>query len=117
MPDSSATGQLTVLLVDDSRTVLAIYGSALATEGFQVLKASTTAEALALSRRSQGTIHLLATDLVLPDTLRLMKADRPGGMLQGLQLMREVAQLRPETKTLLFSGQPDEMLMRMGVFN
>jgi CheY-like chemotaxis protein len=115
-PDSSATSQLTVLLVDDSRTVLAIYGHALATEGFQVLKASSSGEALQLSRRSDVAIHLLATDLVLPDSLRLMGSDRQGVMLHGLELMRQVARLRPDIKTLLFSGQSDELLKRAGVF-
>jgi DNA-binding response OmpR family regulator len=116
MPTSSATSQLTVLLVDDSRTVLAIYGRALSIEGFQVLKATTSGEALELTRRPDVAIHLLATDLVLPDTLRLLRTDRQGEMLHGLQLMRQVARLRPEIKTLLFSGQSDEMLKRLGAF-
>lgn len=115
--ESSAPSNLTVLLVDDSQTVLAMYGSALATEGFRVLKATTTAEAIELIRSSPISVDLLATDIVLPDTLRLMGNRRPGTALQGLELMRQVAQLRPEIKTILFSGQSEEILKRGGVLN
>ena len=111
----SPSGKPTVLLVDDSRTVLAMYGSALATEGFAVLKASTTAEAMGLIKNTLSSIELLATDLVLPETLRLTARGRPGAVLHGLELARQATQVRPDMKTILFSGQPEEMLKRGGL--
>jgi CheY-like chemotaxis protein len=105
---------LTILLVDDSPSVLAVYGHALEQVGFQVLKASRSDEALELAKQHAGRIDLLATDLVLTDQLRLAKNRSQRPSLHGLILMRKLVGQHPHMKVLVFSGQADDLVQSLG---
>ncbi len=87
-------GDETVLLVEDDPQVRALVRSLLAREGYAVLEAASASEALAVSGRFLGTIHLLVTDVVMPKT-------------SGPELARALATARPRMKVLFISGYDD----------
>ena len=65
-------GDTVVLLVDDDATVLALFAHGLVDAGFRVATAHSATEALQRAKEL-GPIDILATDLILPDNLRLTK--------------------------------------------
>jgi CheY-like chemotaxis protein len=87
------TGTETVLMVDDNEPVRTAIALLLGMCGYKVLQASRGSEALDLSQDFQGTIHLLLTDMMMPQ-------------MNGLELSRRLRSLRPKTKVLLMSGYP-----------
>jgi hypothetical protein len=84
-------GGETVLVVDDSTSILRLVAAVLRARGYRVLEAGDGAQALEMSARHEGTLHLLVTDVVMPEV---------GGMELALQVRR----LRPETRVLFMTG-------------
>ncbi len=84
-------GSETVLLVEDEKQVLNLLERFLEEKGYRVLAARHPQDALDVSRRHEGPIDLVVTDMVMP-----------GGT--GTELMERIAQERPETKALYISG-------------
>ena len=78
-----------ILLVEDTPSLQLLYRSALNGVGHQVIVASTAAEALGLLR--DMPVQLVLLDLVLPDR-------------DGLDLMQEVLQLRPDTAVVVMTA-------------
>jgi CheY-like chemotaxis protein len=97
-------GSETILLTEDEPGVRALARSVLETKGYHVLTAATGEEALALTRQHPGAIHLLVTDLVLPD-------------MNGRTLSEEIARLRPEAALLYMSGYTDDVVIRHGIID
>ena len=90
-------GDETVLLVEDEPAVRALMQRVLRSLGYLVLTASEGREALAVAAAHPGTIHLLLTDLVMPE-------------MGGLELAEALVALRPETRVLVcsgYAGDPD----------
>jgi DNA-binding response OmpR family regulator len=87
-------GQIVALIVDDEPAIRDVVCAALETAGFFVLTADDGEEALRLSRKFDGTIHLLVSDIVMPK-------------LDGIELRNQILQERPSIKVLLLSGQVD----------
>jgi two-component system cell cycle sensor histidine kinase/response regulator CckA len=102
-----------ILLVDDEPAVLALCSVGLEQEGFRVLKARNAAEALERAKQL-GRIDLLATDVVLPDQLRLAKNSWQRPSMHGVELMRRMVALQPGLKVILFSGQSEDMIKSLG---
>lgn len=94
-----------VLLVDDEPRILSALQRALRREGYELIAAETTAEAL-------RAIDEHAIDCVLSDF------KMPG--MTGVQLLAEVAARRPDAARLLITGWnveiPHDELERVGVF-
>ncbi|WP_447979524.1 response regulator [Candidatus Nitrospira bockiana] len=111
----SIPGRPVILLVEDNTSIRLIFNSGLEQHGFTVLGAKNAQEALKACKEYPETIHLLVTDLGLPEELRLATsgAGRPG--LKGLELMRRVLTLRPSIKVILMSGQSEQCLQQSGV--
>jgi PAS domain S-box-containing protein len=84
-------GSETVLLVEDEPAVRRATAEFLRLNGYTVLEAKDGLDALSVARNTQSTIHLLVTDVVMPN-------------MSGGQLATELSQLRPETKLLFVSG-------------
>jgi YesN/AraC family two-component response regulator len=63
--------------------------------GYVVLEARHGAEALEVSGRHGGAIHLLVTDVVMPQ-------------MSGRELAQRLATLRPQLKVLYMSGYTDD---------
>ena len=92
----------TILLAEDAQRVRAVVREILEMSGYVVLEARQGAEALELSNRHAGTIHLLVTDVVMPQ-------------MSGRELAQRLATLRPELKVLYMSGYTDDAIVRHGV--
>ncbi len=101
-PPANVSGSETILLVEDEEQVRAMTADLLRRQGYRVLVASRPSEALMLSRAHLNTIHLLVTDVVMPEM---------GGRLLAEQLMRD----RPQLRVLFMSGYTDDAVVRHGV--
>lgn len=95
-------GERTVLLVEDSPLLLESVAEFLEYQGYTVLSAVTPKEALAYAEGFPGVIHLLLTDIVLPD-------------MNGPELAAIVLALRPQVQVLYTSGYSVEAVASRGV--
>jgi CheY-like chemotaxis protein len=82
----------TVLVVDDNPSVLKFVSSFLARE-YRVLTAANGKQALEQSKAFKAEIHLLLSDLQMPE-------------MTGIELATELTLHRPKIKVLLMSGFP-----------
>jgi len=97
-------GDETILVVEDERRLCALIAEVLARHGYQVLTAHNGADALSLARSHQGPIHLLLTDVIMPQ-------------MRGSELARQLLLDRPALRVLFMSGyveasQQTELLTR-----
>ncbi len=97
-----ATGTETILVAEDEQIVRVLIRKVLEQAGYTVLLGGGGPEALQLSERHTGTIHLLVTDVVMPG-------------MNGPELARRVLDRRPDTKVLFLSGYADAAVERHGV--
>jgi len=84
-------GHETVLLVEDESAVLRLSKIVLERFGYTVLSAGTPSEAIHLFHNHQGHVHLLVTDVVMPE-------------MNGRELAARLREARPELKALFVSG-------------
>jgi len=102
IPLYPSEGEETVLVVEDERIVRELIREILSWQGYEVLVASRGAEALEVSERQKGPIHLLITDVVMPG-------------MTGPELARRLTARRPATKVLFMSGYTDDSILHHGV--
>ncbi len=95
-------GRETVLLVEDEKSVRFTTRLFLEGLGYSVLAAAAPADALRLATAHPGPIHLLITDVILPE-------------LSGRDLARQLAERRPETRPLFMSGYTADVIANRGV--
>jgi CheY-like chemotaxis protein len=78
----------TILVVDDEPDLRELVSQMLESEGYQVLCAASGTEALKLWADRRGGVHLLLTDIVMPDGLTGRKlADRLRSEDPGLRVL------------------------------
>ena len=80
----------TLLVVDDDPMVREVETQVLRVQGYTVLEAEGAKEALRLAGET-ATIHLLITDLMMPE-------------IDGLELTRRFRTIHPKTPVLMVSG-------------
>jgi PAS domain S-box-containing protein len=97
-----ASGSETILLVEDEEIVRTLVRSVLQAQGYDVLEADHGDEAVRISGSHVGPIHLLLTDIVMPQ-------------ISGKELAKLLCQLRPEMKVLYMSGYTDDATIHRGV--
>lgn len=90
-PAEQLRGTETVLLVEDNDQVRAVARRVLQGSGYVVLEARRGDEALLLAERHEGPIHLLLTDVVMPE-------------VGGRELAQQVRARRPQIAVLYTSG-------------
>ncbi len=95
-------GSETVLVVEDDGAVRDIVCRILQSSGYSVLETSSSEEALKISEKHEAPIHLLLSDVILPD-------------LDGHTLAKRLAPMRPKMKALFISGYADDTIVRHGV--
>ncbi len=96
-------GKETILLVEDHAEVRALARVSLELYGYHVLEAESGEAALRLIESHPTAVHLLLTDLVLPN-------------MTGVQLARRVLMLRPELPVVYMSGYTESAIVRRGIF-
>lgn len=89
--DASLKGAETILLVEDESALRAITKGHLEDLGYRVLEAANGREALEKSRKYSDPIHILLTDMIMPE-------------LGGRALAQELGELRPDMKVVYMSG-------------
>jgi two-component system, cell cycle sensor histidine kinase and response regulator CckA len=88
------SGSETILVVDDDAGVLSITGALLVRCGYEILQANSGAQALEICEKKDSGIHLLLTDVTMPN-------------MTGPDLAERVLLLRPEIRVLFMSGFGD----------
>jgi two-component system, cell cycle sensor histidine kinase and response regulator CckA len=98
-PESDRTGLAervcSVLVVDDDRGVRRLTARMLQTAGYRVLEAESGAEALRTLESDPG-IHLLVTDIVMPE-------------MDGLALVNRALAKLPRLRVVLMTGHAPEL--------
>jgi len=98
----SARGAETILLVEDEKAVRMMIRKTLQSKGYTVLEAQHGREALDICEHYSRPIHLMVTDVVMPQ-------------MSGKELAEQLAPNRPEMKILYMSGYPDNSIVQHGV--
>ena len=94
-------GRETILLVEDEPAVRGLVHETLRLHGYTVLEARHGIEALMTVAKYTGPIHLLLTDVVMPQ-------------MSGPEVAEKLHSIRPETKVLYMSGYPDHPVFEQG---
>jgi len=87
----------TLLVVEDERSFRELLCEGLQSRGYQVLAASNGVDALQLVERHNGPIHLLITDVIMPQ-------------MSGPELARNLIDVRGNIAVLYMSGYADDKL-------
>ncbi len=102
--EAAATGSETILLVEDENAVRRASAEFLSLHGYTVLEAKDGLDALAVAKDYGSTIHLVVTDVVMPN-------------ISGRQLAKELKSRRPEAKVLFVSGYAGKIVMEHKAVN
>jgi len=100
----AARGHETILLVEDEPMILDITTKMLERQGYTVQAAATPGEAIRLAREHVGEIHLLMTDVVMPE-------------MNGRDLAKNLLSLYPNLKRLFMSGYTADVIAHHGVLD
>ena len=101
---AAATGHETILLVEDEQAILRMASIMLERLGYKVLAASSPGEALRISDARSCEIHLLMTDVVMPE-------------MSGRDLAEKLQRLHPSLKCLFMSGYTANVIAHHGVLD
>jgi CheY-like chemotaxis protein len=101
-PPALPHGNETILLVEDDEAVRRLAGLVLRNAGYTVFEARTGMEAIALLDSSPRPVHLMLTDVVMPE-------------MSGRSLADVFDQKSPSTKVLYMSGYLDDTIVRHGI--
>jgi len=97
-----SVGNETVLVVDDNDAVRGVTATALRRKGYRVLQAESGAMAIEASRNEPGVIHLLVTDVAMPQ-------------MSGPELADQLSRERPDMRVLFVTGYADGAIAQYGV--
>ncbi len=98
-----APGGETIILVEDEVGVRQLVSRTLTSAGYKVLAASNGREALQLCERYEGDVHLLLTDVVMPE-------------MGGMELADRVAKIYPNARVLFISGYSEDAIEHHGIY-
>ncbi|MBF0545666.1 MAG: response regulator [Candidatus Riflebacteria bacterium] len=97
-------GHETILLVEDEIALLELITNLLESKGYTVLAANNPGQALRLAKEYHSEIHLLLTDVILPE-------------MSGCELAKNVLSVFPKIKYLFMSGYPADVIAQHGVLD
>ncbi|MBM9538690.1 response regulator [Desulfobulbus alkaliphilus] len=97
-------GSETILLVEDEPAILKMGREMIRRLGYTVLTAENPNYALGIAREYEGTIHLLITDVVMPE-------------MNGRDLSSQLTRIHPDLKTLYMSGYTADVIGHHGVLD
>src|SRR6266850_884354 len=92
----------TILLVEDAEMVRDLAKEVLETSGYCVLAAANGREGLLICEQSRQPIHLLLTDVVMPE-------------MSGPELVSRLVPLYPQIRVLYMSGYTEDTIVHHGV--
>ena len=94
----------TILLVEDDPMILEMSTTMLKNLGYVILFAGKPQEALRIASESVSPIHLLITDVVMPE-------------MNGKDLAQRLLTIRPQMKCLFMSGYTADIIANQGVLD
>jgi PAS domain S-box-containing protein len=100
--EAAPGGTETVLVVEDEPEIRALVRALLADKGYRVLEAACPSEAMAISGSYEGPIHMVLTDVVMPE-------------MTGPELIVCLFRTRPDIKHLYMSGYSTETLVERAI--
>jgi nitrogen-specific signal transduction histidine kinase/CheY-like chemotaxis protein len=103
-PAEVPTGTETVLLVEDEKSLLKFARMLLEELGYTVLAAGGPREAIQLAKEYTNEIHLLMTDVVMPE-------------MSGRDLWEQLKTPKPDLKCLFMSGYTADVITHRGVLD
>ena len=95
-------GTETILFVEDEEHLRAVLSETMELLGYNLLTAKSGEDALAISANCKQEIHLLLTDVRLPE-------------MKGPELALRIQADRPQIKVIYISGYPKEVLAPDGI--
>ena len=95
-------GHETILLVEDELSILEMTAMMLERLGYRVVTATTPGEAIRLALEHAKEIHLLVTDVVMPE-------------MNGRDLAKNILSIHPNIKCLFMSGYTANVIAHRGV--
>jgi signal transduction histidine kinase len=101
-PAALPRGHETILLVEDEELVRVLARDVLRKNGYTVLEARDGADAMGVAVSHRGPIHLMITDVVMPN-------------MGGQEVAFSLAPLLGEMKVLFMSGYTDDAIVRHGI--
>jgi CheY-like chemotaxis protein len=101
----SSSNAKTILVVDDDPSMLLICLKTLRAEGFTVLEAEGSPEALKIMATHQGPIDLLLTDLMLPPPgFQLTSTKNPYPRVHGHDIIQRALAMKKSFRVILMSS-------------
>ncbi len=100
----SLRGSETILVVEDEDAVRTLVEESLQNYGYQLISASEGVQALKAAKSYTKTIHLLLTDVVMPN-------------MSGKELAKKIHEIYPDIKICYMSGYTDNAIVRHGVLD
>jgi CheY-like chemotaxis protein len=97
-------GTETVIVAEDDPSVRLLARLLLQRSGYRVLEAGTSQEEILIARDFREPIHLLLSDVIMPDT-------------SGAPLIEQLRATRPELRVLYMSGYTDDAIVHHGVLD
>jgi PAS domain S-box-containing protein len=104
LPEDVARGHETILVVEDDEMVRILASAMLQDLGYEVLVAENPEHCARLAREHRGPIHLLLTDVVMPE-------------MNGKELSEQLRLLLPGLKVLFMSGYTNNVIVHHGVLH
>ncbi len=101
-PGDAGRGSETVLLVEDDDAVRHLARVTLERNGYRVLEAGNPKEAMRTVSESQGPLHVLLSDVIMPES-------------EGPPLFGRLVKDHPALRALYMSGYANEAIVRHGV--
>jgi two-component system cell cycle sensor histidine kinase/response regulator CckA len=103
-PEEWPRGRETILLVEDEDMVRTFAKTVLERQGYTVFDAANGGEALLLSQKIETPIHLLVTDVIMPN-------------LNGKELYQHLRRLRSGLRVLYMSGYTESVIGTHGLLD
>ena len=103
-PAEVPRGAETILLLEDSPSVRVAACGSLRRYGYNVLEAARASVAIDIAIKHRGQIHLLLTDVVMPE-------------MSGRLVAERLTELRPDMRVLYMSGYTADAVVRHGVLS
>lgn len=111
-PLSPQVGRYTILLVDDDPAMRHLCSTLLVRDGFNVLQASGSTEAMAISAEHVGDIHIALVDVLLQPPA-VQKLD--GSRVHGHTLAKDLTATRKRLRTIMMSTNSKASLANNGI--
>jgi PAS domain S-box-containing protein len=101
IPSPRGSGE-SILIVEDDLTILEMLETMLETMNYKIITAATPSRAMEMAHSHSGNIHLVITDVVMPE-------------MNGRDLSEKLSALYPDIKLLFMSGYTANVIAHQGV--